>query len=111
MTVIPIEKQENEKFSERRAFPRIEASCPVLYRLGAAERWQVAKMEEYSAVGMRIACDENLPKGTFIAIQVKPGSVKTIPQLSLEGEVVHSDLNDEERFVVSVKILKVLRNP
>ena len=106
-----VKEKEKENFAERRAFPRIEATCPVLYRLESNDRWQVAKMVEYSATGIRIACDENLPEGVKIAIQIKPGSVKTIPQLSVEGEVVHSDLDKKEHFNVSVKILKVLRNP
>jgi hypothetical protein len=111
MTASFIENEENEDFAERRTFPRILASCPVLYRLASTDRWQVAKMVDYSATGMRLGCDENLPVDTEIAIQVKPGSIKTIPKLSVEGLVVHSDLNKDEHFTVSVKVLKVLRDP
>ena len=65
---------------------------------------------DYSATGIRIACDENIPIDTEIALQIKPGSNKTIPEYSAEGRVAHSDLNDDQRYTVSVKILKVLRN-
>jgi len=102
------EEQESEGFTERRTFPRIEASCPVLYRLEDNGRWQVAKMVDYSATGIKIVCDENIPVNTEIALQIKRGSNKTIPQFSAEGLVAHSDLNREEHFTVSVKILKVL---
>lgn len=111
MTAFIKENEESESFTERRAFPRIAASCPVLYRLNTADSWQVAKMVDYSATGIRLDCDENLPVDTEIAIKIKPGSMKTIPELSVEGLVVHSDLNKEEHFTVSVKILKVLRTP
>jgi hypothetical protein len=111
MTARIKENEDSESFTERRAFPRIEASCPVLYRLNATDSWQVAKMVDYSATGIRLDCDENLPVDTKIAIKIKPGSMKTIPALSVEGLVVHSDLNKEQHFTVSVKIRKVLRTP
>lgn len=105
------ENEENEDFAERRVFPRISVNCPVLYRQDSNKRWQVAKLNEYSATGISMICDENLPEDSDISIQIKPGSVKTIPQLSAEGKVVRSNTNSEQRFVVSVKFLKVLRNP
>ena len=111
MTASFKENEESEDFAERRAFPRIQGNCPVLYRLDLKDRWQVAKMIDYSATGIKIDCDENIPVGTGISLQVKPGSVKTIPQYSAEGTVAHSDLNKDEHYTVSVKILKVLRTP
>ena len=102
--------EENKKIVERRAFPRIEVSCPVLYQLRPNSRWLVARLEEYSATGISMVCDENLPDGTKIAIQIKPGSIKTIPQLSAKGEVVRCSVNKDNRFKVSCKILKVMRN-
>ena len=103
--------EDNQKSPERRTFPRIEANCPVLYRLKSRGRWIVARLENYSATGLRMICDENLPDGAEIAIQIKPGSIKTIPHLSAEGEVVRCCENEENRFQVSCKIVKVMRNP
>jgi hypothetical protein len=111
MSAFNEENKEIEEFVERRMFPRITASCPVLYRLDFSERWHVAKMVDYSATGIRIACDENLPAGTKVAIQIKPGSIRTIPQVSAEGQVARTEVNKDQRFVVSIKILKVLRTP
>jgi len=111
MSALTEENEDSEGFTERRAFPRISASCPVLYRLNATDSWQVAKMVDYSATGIRLDCDENLPVDTKIAIKIKPGSIKTIPALSVEGVVAHADLNKKEHFTVSVKITKVLRTP
>ena len=103
--------EDNKKIVERRAFPRIQVNCPVLYQLKPKSRWIVARLEEYSATGISMVCDENLPDGTEIALQIKPGSIKTIPQLSAKGEVVRCTINKENRFKVSCKILKVIRNP
>ena len=94
---------------ERRAFPRIPASCPVLYLVKPKTRWIVAKLEEFSATGMSMVCDENLPMGSGICIQIKPGSLKTVPQISAEGIVIRCDTNSENRFKISCKITKVLR--
>jgi hypothetical protein len=110
MSAFPEENKESEGFIERRMFPRVIANCPVLYRLDFSERWHVAKMVDYSATGIRISCDENLPVGTKIAIQIKPGSIKTIPPVSAEGQVARSEVDSDQHFVVSVKILKVERN-
>lgn len=100
---------DNNEIVERRAFPRIEAQCPVLYQLRPNSRWLVARLEEYSATGISMVCDDNLSEGTEIAIQIKPGSQKTVPQLSAQGCVVRCTLNKDNRFKVSCKILKVLR--
>jgi len=110
MSASIIEQEDSENFTERRAFPRISVNCPTLYRLETGKRWWVAKMVEYSATGITMICDENLPEGSELDIQIKPGSIKTIPELSVTGKVMRSEANDDQRFNISVKILKVLRN-
>jgi c-di-GMP-binding flagellar brake protein YcgR len=100
-----------EDFVERRAFPRLAANCPVLYRVKANERWLVASLDEYSATGFSMVCENNLAEGTEIAIQIKPGSRKTVPKLSAMGKVLRCEENDQQRFKISCKIIKVLRNP
>ena len=92
---------------EFRRFPRIGVRCPVLYRVHSAKRWQVAKLVDFSATGLRMECDENLPAGIAIALQIKPGSNKTVPALSAQGEVVRSQPNDALVFEVSCKLTKV----
>lgn len=99
-----------EDFVERRAFPRLPANCPLLYRIKANDRWLVATLEEYSATGFSMICDDDLKEGSEIAIQIKPGSRKTIPKLSAMGKVLRSEGNDQDRFKISCKIVKVLRN-
>jgi len=101
---------EDNSIVERRAFPRIQASCPVLYQLRENSRWLVAKLEEYSATGIRMICDDNLSEGTEIAIEIKPGSQKTIPGITAQARVVRVAESDENQFRVSCKILKVMRN-
>ena len=93
----------------QRAFPRITVSCPVLYLLPAAKRWQVAKLTDFSATGISMICDDRLDVGTDIEIQIKPGSKKTVPAVSATGNVVRCETNNEQRYVVSCKLTKVHR--
>lgn len=93
----------------KRVFPRIRVTCPVLYRLDEGMRWQVARLLDFSATGICMICDDNLPINTNIDIQIKPGSQKTVPELSVSGFVVRSVTTDEQRFEISCKVLKVHR--
>lgn len=99
----------DSKADNQRVFPRISVTCPVLYRLSAAKRWQVARLVDFSATGVRMVCDDNLTINSELAIQIKPGSKKTVPELSVTGVVVRSELNAEQRFEVSCKVIKVHR--
>jgi len=99
----------DNEVENKRAFPRISVTCPVLYRLAAGKRWQVARLLDFSATGICMVCDDNLPIGTKVDIQIKPGSQKTVPALSVTGSVVRSVTTDEQHFEISCKVLKVHR--
>jgi hypothetical protein len=99
----------DRKIDNQRVFPRITVTCPVLYRLSAAKRWQVARLVDFSATGVRMVCDDNLTINSEIAIQIKPGSQKTVPALAVTGVVVRSAANAEQRFEISCKVIKVHR--
>jgi hypothetical protein len=94
--------------NEQRVFPRMKVQCPVLYLVEPAKRWQVAKLVDYSATGLRMECDENLAEGTKIAVAIKPGGNKLIPPISGEGTVVRCAANAQARFEVSCKLTKVV---
>lgn len=99
----------DEQPKNKRVFPRITVTCPVLYRQSANKRWQVARLVDFSATGVCMICDENLPEQAEVSIQIKPGSQKTVPAISASGIVVRCQANAEQRFEVSCKILKVYR--
>jgi hypothetical protein len=94
---------------EKRAFPRMKVQCPVLYLVKSQKRWQVAKLEDFAATGIRMVCDENLPINTEVSIQIKPGSLKTVPEFSAEACVVRCEENPDQRFAVSCKVIRVVR--
>jgi hypothetical protein len=56
-------------------------------------------------------CDTRLEVGTEVFVQIKPGSKKTVPAISATGSVIRCEENDEQRFVVSCKLIKVNRQP
>lgn len=93
----------------QRAFPRISVSCPVLYLLPPAKRWQVATLMDFSAIGISMVCDDLLDVGTDIEIQIKPGSQKTVPAVSAAARVVRCETSNEQRYIVSCKLIKVHR--
>ena len=99
----------DNEFENNRKFPRINVTCPVLYRLSENTRWQVARLVDFSATGVCMICDDNLPLNSNISIQIKPGSQKTVPALSAAGTVVRSVTTDDQRFEISCKITKVHR--
>jgi hypothetical protein len=95
---------------KQRRFPRVRVVCPVLYRVRVNSRWQTAQLVDFSATGVRIECDEHLPLQTTIMLQIKPGREKVVPALAAKAVVVRCELNVRQRFEVSCKIRKVLRN-
>ncbi len=99
---------DNNKQNQR-VFPRITVTCPVLYLLPPAKRWQVAKLVDFSATGISMVCDDPLNVGTEVSLQIKPGSRKIVPELSATGIVMRSEINDEHQYVISCKLTKVQR--
>lgn len=99
----------DNKQQNQRAFPRIIVSCPVLYLLPLAKRWQVGKLVDFSATGISMVCGDLLDLGTEISVQIKPGSQKTVPALSAKGVVMRCETNAEQQYVVSCKLIKVHR--
>jgi len=94
---------------DQRAFPRIAVSCPVLYLRMSSPRWQVAKLKNFSAVGISMVCDEKLSVGAEVSLQIKPGSQKIVPALSATGLVVRCENVDEQQYAISCKLIKVQR--
>ncbi|HHI92394.1 MAG TPA: PilZ domain-containing protein [Gammaproteobacteria bacterium] len=94
---------------DQRAFPRITVTCPVLYLLPSAKRWQVARLVDFSATGISMVCDDKLNVGAEISLQIKPGSQKIVPALSATGIVMRSETNNEQQYVISCKLTKVQR--
>lgn len=101
---------------EKREYPRIKASCPIRYQTdqndetGETDEWQDAQLIDYSATGIRMLCDDLLLKGTKIKIELLPGSLQKIPQLSVEGVVVRFTMDDECQFQIGCEFLTVVRS-
>ena len=97
----------DKPFREKRLFPRIATQCQVLYRTPDSKGWSVARLVDFSAIGMRIECDELLVPGTPVAIQIKPGDDKVIPAILAKGCVVRCEPNIDLRYEISCKLTKV----
>ena len=95
---------------EKREYPRVQANCPVRYQTDITNEWQEATLLDYSATGICIECDDLLLKGTKIKIELLPGSLQKIPQISAEGVVVRFSMDEECSFQIACEFHTVVRS-
>jgi hypothetical protein len=95
---------------EKREYPRVEANCPIRYQTGDADVWEDATLLDYSATGIRMLCDDLLLKGTKLKLEVLPGSLQHIPQISVEGVVVRFSMDEECSFQIGCEFVSVVRS-
>jgi hypothetical protein len=91
---------------ERRKFPRIAAQCPIRYR-GLQGDWGEAELQDYSATGLRMMCEETLLQNTKLSLQLLPGEKTRIPRVTAEGVVVRCILGTDHRYEIACKLIKV----
>jgi len=99
--------QEAIASEEKRAFPRMESSCKVLYAIGSSKRWITADMKNISATGICIIADEQLIKNVNISVITKPGRNKVIPEITASGLIAHCHPVGDNQYLVGCKFLKV----
>lgn len=99
---------ENNKgpWLEKREYPRINANCPVRYKIGLEETWHEATLLDYSATGARIQSEELILKGTRVFIEVLPGQSKNVPSFAAEAIAIRFSLDNEHRFEIGCKFHK-----
>ena len=99
-----------KSLSEKRLYPRIQASCPVLFQVSSdGDAWQDAVLHDYSATGARFTCEDFVLTGEKLKIRLMPGNVQKIPSISAESVVVRCGLDDDHTFQIGCKFLKVDR--
>ncbi len=97
------------KYSERRAFPRILARCPVHYSGKSFDELGVAELCDYSAGGVRIISDTFLLRCSQIRIELVPESKSRVPRIIAEATVLRCGMRDDHRYEIACKLLKVKR--
>ena len=95
---------------EKREYPRVQATCPIRYQTDSVDEWQNATLLDYSATGIRMLCDDLLLKGTKLTIELLPGSLQHIPQISAEAVVVRFSMDDECSFQLGCEFRSVVRS-
>jgi len=107
MSVTHYEKNE----SERRAFPRFKAQCPLHYFTQDGGSWNEAVLEDYSAGGVCFYSDETLLKNTKITLQIMKNAGTNVgnpvPPMAASAIVVRCELDDEHRFKVACRLTRV----
>ena len=95
--------------SERRAFPRILARCPVRYSGKSFSELGVAELRDYSAGGVRMISDNILLRSSKIRIELMPESKSRVPRIIAEAVVIRCGMRDDHRYEVACKLTKVNR--
>ena len=95
---------------EKREYPRVQASCPIRYQTENDAGWHEATLMDYSATGIRMLCDDLLLKGSKVKIELLPGSLQKIPQISAEAIVVRFSMDDECSFQIGCEFVTVVRS-
>lgn len=108
MSAVLDPEQSNNNRIERRKFPRIVAQCPVRYQ-GQQGDWGEAELQDYSATGIRMMCEETLLQNTKLTLYMLPAAKTRIPRLSAEGVVVRCVLGADHRYEIACKLTKVRR--
>ena len=103
---------------EKREYPRVKASCPIRYKtdentgwLDESDGWLDAELIDYSATGILMQCEDVIMKGAKIKIELLPGSLQKIPQISAEGVVVRFTMDDNDcSFQIGLEFYNVVRS-
>ncbi len=67
-------------------------------------------MQNLSATGIQFICTISLPESTAISIQVKPGSKKSIPEITASGTVIRTETLEDGSYRLSCSLTKVANN-
>lgn len=97
------------KYSERRAFPRILARCPVRYSGKSFDELGIAELRDYSAGGLRMISDTILFRSSQIRIELVPESKSRVPRIIAEATVLRCGMRDDHRYEIACKLIKVSR--
>lgn len=96
-----------DSLKERRMFPRLDATCPVLYQMADSTQWRTGSLVNFSATGLRIQCEELLSPGGDISIQIQPGKNRAVPAIMAKGRILRCELDEELYCEISCKLTKV----
>lgn len=92
---------------ENRLFPRVQARCPVVYRVAGTARRMVAISTDFSATGVKMVCKQAVAVQAEIEIEFKPGSNKIIPAVLAQGTVLRCEPVGQDEFLVACRFIRV----
>ena len=96
-----------QDYSEKRDFPRMCVDCAASYRTEGGAKLGSAIAKNLSGGGLLLRVDDELPAGSRLNVEIRPGKNIT-PPLYLVVEVVRCSPGDGE-FEVACTIVKMLK--
>ncbi|MCB1760816.1 MAG: PilZ domain-containing protein [Gammaproteobacteria bacterium] len=93
-------------YAEKRDFPRMCIDCATRFRVAGDAQVVSCVAKDLSSSGLMLRSGQELPAGTQINVEIRPGKNIT-PPLYAEAEVVRCDQEGED-FAVACVILRML---
>lgn len=103
--------QPEPDFVDQRVFPRIQARCPLLYRVEGTARRMVGISIDFCATGVKMVCKQALPLQAAIEVEFKPGTNKAVPPMLARGQVVRCETDGQGGFLVACRFTRVQALP
>ncbi|MCB1869025.1 MAG: PilZ domain-containing protein [Gammaproteobacteria bacterium] len=93
-------------YSEKRDFPRMCIDCTARYRAEGGDNAGTALAKELSGGGLLLRIEHELPPGSRLNVEIRPGTEIT-PPLYLIAEVVRCNAGNDE-FEIACTIVRML---
>jgi len=94
-------------YSEKRDFMRMEVECPMTFRIQGDSAQFQGTARDLSASGLLILCQQEVPEGAMLEINVQPEQ-SIVPPLQALCEVMRVSRKGPGQFELGVKINEIL---
>jgi len=93
--------------SEQRDFRRMQIDCDILWRPEEGDELFHAQAINLSATGLAMTCDQDLPAGTRLEININP-AYRVVPPMNAIVEILRVKKQAEDKFEYACEIREFL---
>ena len=96
-----------ENVVNNRVFPRVTATCPVMYRSNEVVRWNVGLLINFSATGVLFQSTRAIPVDSDIIVRLENGRSPVIPALSGSGKVTRCTEIEKNKYEIACRLNRI----
>ncbi len=93
--------------SEKRDFRRMQIDCEILWRLEDGDSMYHAQAINLSARGLAMTCDQDLPVGTRLEVNINP-AYRVVPPMNAIVEILRVSKLDDNKYQYACEIREFL---